>query len=80
MIFGKFKAERFQIRLYKKGIESKLLDPVEMTVPAGPVAVEDVLPVLQGLSSLFAARATAQAAAEGRAVSCRAGCGACCRQ
>lgn len=54
--------------------------PVEMTVPAGPVAVEDVLPVLQGLSSLFATRATAQAEAEGRKVSCRAGCGACCRQ
>lgn len=54
--------------------------PVEMTVPAGPVAVEDVLPVLQGLSSLFAARAEARAAAEGRTVSCRAGCGACCRQ
>ncbi len=54
--------------------------PVEMTVPAGPVAVEDVLPIFQGLSSLFAARATALVEAEGRAVSCRAGCGACCRQ
>lgn len=54
--------------------------PVEMTVPAGPVAVEDVLPIVQGLSSLFAARATVQAEAEGRAVSCRTGCGACCRQ
>lgn len=54
--------------------------PVEMTVPAGPVAVEDVLPIVQGLSSLFAGRATMQAEAEGRAVSCRAGCGACCRQ
>ena len=49
-------------------------------MPEGPVAVEDVLPVLQGLSSLFVERATTQAAAEGRAVSCRAGCGACCRQ
>jgi Fe-S-cluster containining protein len=54
--------------------------PVEMTVPAGLVAVEDVLPIVQGLSSLFAARATAQAEAGGRTVSCRAGCGACCRQ
>ena len=54
--------------------------PVEMTVPAGPVAVEDVLPILQGLSSLFAARATAQVEAGGGTVSCRAGCGACCRQ
>ncbi|MDP1632744.1 MAG: YkgJ family cysteine cluster protein [Caulobacter sp.] len=52
----------------------------ELTVPAGPVAVEDLLPVFQGLSSLLAQRATARAAAQGRAVSCRAGCGACCRQ
>jgi Fe-S-cluster containining protein len=54
--------------------------PVEMTVPAGPVAVEDVLPIVQGLSSLFATRAAARAATEGREISCRAGCGACCRQ
>lgn len=54
--------------------------PVEMTVPAGPVAVEDVLPILHGLSSLFATRATARAEADGREISCRAGCGACCRQ
>lgn len=54
--------------------------PVEMTVPAGPVAVEDVLPILHGLSSLFATRATARVEAEGREISCRAGCGACCRQ
>lgn len=52
----------------------------ELTVPAGPVAVEDVLPIFHGLASLFAERAAAKAAAEGRAVSCRAGCGACCRQ
>lgn len=53
---------------------------VEMTVPAGLVAVEDVLPILNGLSSLFATRATERAEAEGREISCRAGCGACCRQ
>ncbi|MDP1737014.1 MAG: YkgJ family cysteine cluster protein [Caulobacter sp.] len=52
----------------------------ELTVPAGPVAVEEVLPIFQGLSSLFAERAATRAALEGRTVSCRAGCGACCRQ
>lgn len=52
----------------------------ELTVPAGPVAVEDVLPVFQGLSSLFAQRAAARAETAGRSISCRAGCGACCRQ
>lgn len=53
---------------------------VEMTVSAGPVAVEDVLPIVHGLSSLFATRATERTEGEGRPVSCRAGCGACCRQ
>lgn len=53
---------------------------VEMTAPAGPVAVEDILPIIHGLSSLFATRATERVEREGRAVSCRAGCGACCRQ
>lgn len=53
---------------------------LELVAPAGPVEVEAVLPILQGLSSLFATRAEAKAAGEGRTVSCRAGCGACCRQ
>lgn len=52
----------------------------ELTVPAGPTTVEAVLPVVQGLSSLLAGRAAARSAAEGRAVTCKAGCGACCRQ
>jgi Fe-S-cluster containining protein len=54
--------------------------PLELTVPAGPVTVEKILPILRGLSSLFADRATTRAEAAGRAISCRAGCGACCRQ
>ncbi len=51
-----------------------------LTVPAGPCTTQDVLPVLQGLSSLFAQRGAAKVEAAGRTVSCRAGCGACCRQ
>lgn len=54
--------------------------PLELTVPAGPVTVEKILPILRGLSSLFAERATAEIEAGGGAISCRAGCGACCRQ
>jgi len=54
--------------------------PLELSVPAGPVTVETLLPILRGLSSLFSDRATARAAAAGRPISCRAGCGACCRQ
>jgi Fe-S-cluster containining protein len=54
--------------------------PLELTVPAALVSVERLLPILRGLSSLFAERATNQLEAERGAVSCRAGCGACCRQ
>ena len=54
--------------------------PLDLSVPAGPVTVEALLPILRGLSSLFSDRATARAEAAGRPISCRAGCGACCRQ
>ena len=53
--------------------------PLELSVPAGPVTVETLLPILRGLSSLFSDRAAARAEAAGRPISCRAGCGACCR-
>jgi Fe-S-cluster containining protein len=52
----------------------------ELTAPAGQATAREVLPVLQGLSSFLAQRAAEKTQAEGRAVSCRAGCGACCRQ
>jgi Fe-S-cluster containining protein len=54
--------------------------PLELSVPAGPVTMERLLPILRGLSSLFSERATARAKAAGRPITCRAGCGACCRQ
>ena len=54
--------------------------PLELTVPKGPVTVETLLPILRGFSSLFSERAATRSAAEGRPISCRAGCGACCRQ
>ncbi len=53
---------------------------LELVVQADPVAIEDVLPIFQGLSDLFVSRGVARAEAEGRTISCRAGCGACCRQ
>ena len=46
-----------------------------ITVPSGPVAATAVLPALQGLVN-----ATVGAAESGKAISCRKGCGACCRQ
>lgn len=48
---------------------------VELTVPAGPVGLDDLLPVFQGLTDFLAERASA-----GRAISCGPGCGTCCRQ
>ena len=49
-------------------------------VPAGPVTLEALLPIFQGLASEVARRAAGKAIAAGEAISCRAGCGACCRQ
>lgn len=46
-----------------------------ITVPSGPVPAADVVPALQGLVN-----AVVTAAEAGQAISCRKGCGACCRQ
>ena len=54
--------------------------PLELGVPAGPVGFEDLLPILHGLTDFVVDRGVAAAEAAGRTVSCRAGCGACCRQ
>ncbi|HSU26066.1 MAG TPA: YkgJ family cysteine cluster protein [Pyrinomonadaceae bacterium] len=52
-------------------------NPIEMqmTVPATPVKPQRMLPILQKMTS-----ALVEASAEGRNISCKAGCGACCRQ
>ena len=52
----------------------------EVTVPASPVKPQRMLPVFQQLANAFADGAEEAAASEGRPVSCKAGCGACCRQ
>ncbi|MBU8876547.1 YkgJ family cysteine cluster protein [Reyranella sp. MMS21-HV4-11] len=51
----------------------RIVHPI--TVPTGPVAAADVVPALQGLVNTVVAAAEA-----GKAISCRKGCGACCRQ
>ena len=53
---------------------------VEMTLPAGPARLGSLLPVFQKVADGFVDLAVERAGAEGRAVSCRKGCGACCRQ
>lgn len=51
-----------------------------MTVPAEPVKLRRMLPLLRQMSDSFVGAAEEQIAAAGKVVSCKAGCGACCRQ
>ena len=51
-----------------------------VAVPEGQVPVRAVLPVLRQLTDTIVALAERGEAEAGRKVSCRAGCGACCRQ
>lgn len=49
-------------------------------VPAGQTNLTQILPVLQSLDDSFIGGVTAQLSEAGFPVSCKAGCGACCRQ
>lgn len=51
-----------------------------ITVPSGRVPATDVVPALQGLVNAVVAAAEAGLATNGGTISCRKGCGACCRQ
>ncbi len=53
---------------------------MEVTVPAEPVRPRRMLPILQQLTNTIVDAAVTEAEAEGRTISCKAGCGACCRQ
>ena len=53
---------------------------IDLAVPPGPATAQEVLPILQGLASFLADRAAGKVEGQGRAISCRAGCGSCCRQ
>jgi Fe-S-cluster containining protein len=53
---------------------------VEVPIPQGSQPVGGVLPAARELTHQITARAVAAANRDGRTVSCRVGCGACCRQ
>jgi Fe-S-cluster containining protein len=53
---------------------------MEVTLPAGPTRLGSLLPVFQKMADGLVDLSAERAGAEGRAVSCRKGCGACCRQ
>ncbi|HNU07734.1 MAG TPA: YkgJ family cysteine cluster protein [Pyrinomonadaceae bacterium] len=53
---------------------------LQMTVPATPVKPQRMLPIFQRMTDSFVEMGASAAQARGQNVSCRAGCGACCRQ
>jgi Fe-S-cluster containining protein len=53
---------------------------MELELPDEPMAADDILPILQRISDKVAAGAMARAEAGGSPITCKAGCGACCRQ
>jgi Fe-S-cluster containining protein len=53
---------------------------MSVTVPGGPARIDDLLPLLQIMSNEVVASAEEEAQRHGVAISCRKGCGACCRQ
>jgi Fe-S-cluster containining protein len=52
----------------------------KLSVPAGPTRPIDLLPVFRSLTDTFVRIAVENAETDGRTISCRKGCGACCRQ
>jgi len=56
-------------------------EPVEMTltIPKSPVHPKVMLPVFQEMTNSFVAHAARQSESEGKAVTCKEGCWACCR-
>jgi Fe-S-cluster containining protein len=53
---------------------------LSVDVPTGPTSLDDMFPLLQILSDKIVETAEKEANHYGHAVSCRKGCGACCRQ
>ena len=49
-------------------------------VPRGPTRLRDIVPIAQNIAQIQGERSIAFERKEGREISCKAGCGACCRQ
>ncbi len=64
------------VTLHLGGRDLKL----DLLVPVEPVTARRMLPVFQGVTDSFVRFNVEDAETEGKAVSCKAGCGACCRQ
>jgi Fe-S-cluster containining protein len=53
---------------------------LQITVPTGSVGPLELLPVFRGVTEVVVGIGVRKVEAEGRAISCQKGCGACCRQ
>lgn len=53
---------------------------MEMTVPAKPIKPTRMLPIFQAMTSSFVDLEVGETEKQGKKISCKAGCGACCRQ
>jgi Fe-S-cluster containining protein len=71
---GAFGTVKFALRVHDCTIE------VNSQLPQGPILPATLLPILQGLSNSLTDIAVTRAGIVGRHLSCRKGCGACCRQ
>src|SRR4051812_18808290 len=53
---------------------------LDIAVPTAPTRLMDLLPVFQGLANVEVGVAVQSVERQGKSLSCRKGCGACCRQ
>jgi len=53
---------------------------LEISVPEGPARLRELLPVFEGLTDVLVGVAERQVTRAGETISCKKGCGACCRQ
>ena len=53
---------------------------LQLTVSSGPTRARELLPIAHGLTQIASDIACSESEASGKPVSCKAGCGACCRQ
>lgn len=71
---GKWTTGQIQFSVRGKPLE------VQVTVPTKPVKPQRMLPVFRKMTNLFVEIGVEEAKKEGKEVSCKKGCGACCRQ
>jgi len=64
-------------------VEIKLGDrnlAAKFSVPAGPTRLMDLLPIVQRVADAIVDSAVADVEQQGKSISCKKGCGTCCRQ